>query len=107
MICRSFINKTLIYFADYDNMLLFNFCSGSIVMNAMRFYFKTTSKIVLTIFFFTKKLREFDLAQPGKKHSVNSSEIYPIQTQFACKCLCKFQSLGHDRESHVLKTIEF
>ena len=81
---------------------MFNFCSGSIVMNAMRFYFKTTSKIVLT-----KKLRELDLAQPGKKHSVNSSEIYPIQTQFACKCLCKFQSLGHDTESHVLKTIEF
>ena len=56
MICRSFINKTLIYFADYDNMLLFNFCSGSIVMNAMRFYFKTTSKIVLTIFFFHKEI---------------------------------------------------
>ena len=77
MICRSFINKTLIHFADYDNMLLFNFCSGSIVMNAMRFYFKTTSKIVLTILFLTKKLRELDLAQPGKKHSVNSSEYRP------------------------------
>ena len=34
----------------------------SIFMNGMRFYFKTTSKFVLTLLFLRKKLREFDLA---------------------------------------------
>ena len=31
-------------------------------MNGTRFYFKTTSNIVLTLLFSTKKLRELDLA---------------------------------------------
>ena len=31
-------------------------------MNGTRFYFKTTSKIVLTLLFSAKKLRELDLA---------------------------------------------
>ena len=57
------ILKILIYFVDYDNMLLLSFCLRSIFMNGMiRFYFKTTSKIVLTLLFLTRKLRELDLA---------------------------------------------
>ena len=43
------------------NMLL-NFCLCSIFMNGMCFYFKTTSKIVLTFLFSTKKVRDLDLA---------------------------------------------
>ena len=43
-------------------MFLLNFCLCSIFKNGMRFYFKTTSKIVLKLLLLTKKLREFDLA---------------------------------------------
>ena len=63
-------------------------------------------KIVLTLLFLTKKLRELDLAQPDQKRSVNSIKISLIHNQFACNRLCKFRSLGRDRESHALKTIE-
>ena len=53
----------MICFVDYDNMLLLSFCLRSIFMNGMmRFYFKTTSKIVLTLLFLTTILRELDLA---------------------------------------------
>ena len=55
---------------------------------------KTTSKIVLTLLLLTKELRKLDLALTReKKRSVNSNKISLIQTQFACKRLCKFRSL--------------
>ena len=38
---------------------------------------------------------------------MNSIKIPLIQTQFACKRLCKFRSLGRDSESHAFKTVEF
>ena len=103
----SLYDKTLIYFVDYDNMLYF--CLRSIFMNGIHFYFKTTSKIVVTLLFLTKKLRELDLALPEKTRSLNCIKISLIQTQFPCKRLCKFRSrsLGRYRESHVFKAIEF
>ena len=85
------------------------FCLRSVFMNGMHFYFKTTSKIVVTLLFLTKKLRELDLALPEKTRSLNCIKISLIQTQFPCKRLCKFRSrsLGRYRESHVFKAIEF
>ena len=44
-------------------------------MNGMHFYLKTTSKIVVTLLFLTKKLRELDLASPEKTRSLNK---YPL-----------------------------
>ena len=43
-------------------MLLLNLCWHSIFMNWIHFYFKTTSKIILTLLFLTKKLRKLNLA---------------------------------------------
>ena len=43
-------------------MLLLNFCLHSIFMNWIHFSFKTTSKIILTLLFVTKKLRKLNLA---------------------------------------------
>ena len=69
-------------------MLLLNFCLRSVVMNAMRFLIlQTTSKIVLALLFLRSKLREFDLALPEKKRSINSIKISLIQTKFDCKHL--------------------
>ena len=41
-----------------------------------------------------------------EERSVKSIKISLIQTEFACKRLCKFRSLGRDRESQAIKTIE-
>ena len=43
-------------------MLLLNFCLHSVFMNWIHFYFETTSKIILTLLFMTKKLRKLNLA---------------------------------------------
>ena len=69
-------NKTLMYFVDYDNMLLC-FCLRSIFMNGVHFYVKTTSKIVVALLFLAKKLRELDLALPEKTRSLNSIKNIP------------------------------
>ena len=72
-------------------------------MNGMRFYLKTTSKIVSPLLFSTKNLSELFLAYTERKRSVNSITRSVIQT---CKCLIKHFGALDVTGSHALKTRE-